>query len=356
MLSRCSRMSIVAWCLIGASLLVDAASAQVAPRRKSDTAAGANDRPVPPRQPRSASGPTRQPQRQAAVPQRSQNTKFSQFAPRPRTPQATWGILSPEHDAAVELVLNAWEKRSSEIKTLECSFTCLQYDKVFGEQPKDGRPPRPKRLCGGEIKYAAPDRGHYHITKEAKDPANNQPVFEDKEDGEHWVCDGNAVYEFNHEKQQLIERRLPNELKGKAISNSPLPFVFGTTADSMRRRYWMRLVTPKAVIGREIWLQVEPIYAEDRANYQRATVILNEKQMLPKAVSLELPNGNKTNYIFDDDPSINNPLRNILGTFKVPRTPAGWKRIVEEPPAPSDRLEQPGDVQTLRVPQGVKRK
>lgn len=355
MLSRCSRMSIVAWCLIGASLFVHTASAQVAPRRTSGTASSADERAAPPRQSSPPSGPARQPQRQAAAPQRGQNTKISQFAPRARTPQATWGPLSAEENAAVELVLQAWEKRSSQIKTLECTFQCWQYDKVFGAQAQKGAAPSPSRICRGEIRYAAPDRGHYHITEEAKDPAKNPPNFEEK-DAEHWVCDGNAVYEFNHEKQQLIERRLPNDLKGKAISNSPLPFVFGTTADRMRQRYWMHLITPKAVIGREIWLQVEPIYPEDRANYQRAMVILDEKRLLPKAVSLELPNGNKTNYVFDDDPSINNPLKKFWGNFNVPRTPAGWKRIVEEPPAPSERLEQPGDAQTLRVPQGVKRK
>jgi TIGR03009 family protein len=351
MLSRCSWTSMAACCLMAAAFGTKSLPAQETPRRLSGTSARSDER-TPAQRP---AGPAYGPQRQAAAPQRNSNTKLSQFAPRPRQPQPTWGLLSSEQNAELEVVLQAWEKRSSEIKTLECTFQCWQYDKVFGEQPQDGRPPLPKRICRGVIRYAAPDRGHYHITEEAKDARKTPPVFEAR-DGEHWVCDGNAVYEFNHEKQQLIERRLPEELKGKAISNSPLPFVFGTTANRMRQRYWMRLITPKAAIGREIWLQVEPIYADDRANYQRAMVILDEKRMLPKAVSLEVPNGNRTNYVFDDDPSINNPLKKFWGNFNVPRTPAGWKRVVEDPPAPGDPPQPTDDVQTLRVPQGVKRK
>jgi TIGR03009 family protein len=285
---------------------------------------------------------------------------LNQVAPRPRQPQPSWGLLSQDDNASLEVVLKAWEERSAKVKTLKCTFQCFKYDKVFGAKGQNGAPPLPTRICKGEIRYAAPDKGHYHITEEVADPSKVPPVFEEK-DGEHWVCDGNAVYELNYEKKQLIERRLPNELKGKAISNSPLPFVFGTTADKMRQRYWMRVRTPERFVGREIWLEVEPIYAEDRANYQRATVILDEKRMLPKAVSLELPNGNRTNYVFDDDPSINNPISKWVGVFDAPRTPSGWKRVVEDPPspeprAPEPRAASPRDASTLRGPRGVLRK
>lgn len=317
------------------------------------------------RKPPPSYGSQRQPLRQAAAPSANRASPLSQFAPRPRRPQATWGQLSARQNAELELVLAAWEKQSGQVRTLECTFQCWKYDKVFGAQ-QNGAAPRPTRVCRGVIRYAAPDKGHYHITKQAANPAKDSSELEDI-DGEHWVCDGNAVYEFDHEKKQLIERRLPDELKGKAISNSPLPFVFGTTADKMRQRYWMRLMTPAAAVGKEIWLQVEPIYPEDRANYQRATVVLDEKRMLPKAVSLELPNGSFTNYMFDPDASINNPLKKVLGYFKVPSTPSGWKHIVEEPPAAEPRQSaeprQPAEsgqaaesAARQRAPRGILRK
>ncbi|HVX12092.1 MAG TPA: TIGR03009 domain-containing protein [Pirellulales bacterium] len=273
--------------------------------------------------------------------------------PQVRRPQASWGQLKPADDAALERALQEWEKRSSQVDTLECTFTCWKYDIVVGKQSRDGSS-LPTRVCKGIIRYAKPDKGQYRITEEAVNPTEENLEFKEKED-EYWVCDGNAVYEFNHEKKQLIERRLPNELKGKAISNSPLPFVFGTTAAKMRERYWMRLKTPAKLAGVETWLEIEPIYAEDRANYQTATVVLQDKTMLPKAVSLKLPNGNFTNYMFDP-PAVNNPLKKLLGHFQVPRLPSGWKRLVEDAPPPATRPAPPGDVQTLRVQPGIKRK
>lgn len=342
-----------AW-LIVLSLSIQAAQAQTPGRTSTRPTPSAGEKDAAPRKPPPSYGPQRQPLRQAAAPAGNRGSALNQFAPRPRRPQATWGHLSPQQNAELELVLQAWEKHSSEVQTLECEFQCLKYDKVFGPSSPNGAPARPMHIYGGIIRYAAPDKGHYHITKEVVDPASDQSKFKDI-DGEHWVCDGNAVYEFNHEKKQLIERRLPNQLKGKAISNSPLPFVFGSTAEKMRQRYWMRLITPAQVVSKQIWLEVEPIYAEDRANYQKATVILDQNRMLPKAVSLELPNGSRTNYVFKADPSINNPFKKFMGNFKVPSTPSGWKHVIENPPAAGP--PQPADnAQRLRPPVGVLRK
>jgi TIGR03009 family protein len=343
-LSRCGLVSELTWCLLGAAVWASVAVGQETPRRTAAPPARANNQSSGGRQSAPVYGPQREPQRQAAAPRINRDTPLNRFAPQPRQPsQPSWGRLTPQENAELELVLRAWEEGSSKVSTLECTFQCWKYDKVFGN-----------RIIRGVIKYAAPDKGHYHVTEEAKDPKKDPLEFIEKE-GEYWVCDGNAVYEYDYQKQQVIERRLPNELKGKAISNSPLPFVFGSTAAKMRERYWMRLITPKEVVGSEIWLKVEPIYTEDRANYQDATVIFDEKRMLPKALGLTLPNGSATNYMFDL-PSINNPLKKLIRAFEVPRTPSGWKRIVEEPPKPGGRSAPPDDVQTLRVPKGVQRK
>ena len=249
-------------------------------------------------------------------------------------------------------MLQAWEKKSSQVKTLICTFQKWEYYQAV-QNVKGLKRDQPTRICRGEIRYAFPDKGHYQITDEAEDPTKDQPQFIKKED-EHWVCDGNAIYEFDQRNRKLIERRLPANLKGKAISNSPLPFVFGTTVVQMRQRYWMRLITPKQLVGKEIMLKIEPKFAEDRANYQEATVVLDEKQMLPKALSLMLPNGDHTNYLFDL-PSINNPLKKLLRYFDVPATPSGWKRVIEEPPA-AGGAPPPADVQTLELRPTIKRK
>ena len=76
------------------------------------------------------------------------------------------------------------------------------------------------------------------------------------------------------------------EMKGKAISDGPLPFVFGAKADQLKRRYWMRDVTPKEEVGKHIWLEAFPKFQQDAANFQSATIILNESDCLPFALRL----------------------------------------------------------------------
>lgn len=285
--------------------------------------------------------------------------RLGKFVPQPRAPRAPWQ-LDEQQQATLDLVLAAWEKKSSSIKTLTCAFTMWEYDFIFGDSPATpGQPAKPTRVSRGEIKFAAPDRGVYHIMQQAageslKNPKNVQ--FERRE-GAYWVCDGQAVYEFNHDQQKLYERRLPQELKGSAISNGPLPFLFGASAEQMRRRYWLRVSTAPAVAGKEIWLDAVPRYVEDRANYRQASIILDEKTMLPRALLLDLPEGNRTSYKFDDY-TINSLWKKIIRDFDLPPLPDGWERVVEEAPqAQAGRVAPPpSDIQTLRIERPRSRK
>lgn len=343
------RLFLDASCFIGGLVSTVTVHGQEAPPRR---AASSAPKQTTPANRGSVYGPQSQrPQQPASgVRQARAPSKFNQFLPQQRRPpQASWGELTPEQEAELELVLQAWEKKSAQVKTLICTFQMWNYFQRLNQKGND-----PTRVCRGEIRYAAPNKGHYQITDEAEDPTKDPPRFIKKE-AEHWVCDGDAVYEFDQRDHKLIERRLPANLKGKAIANSPLPFVFGTTAVQMRQRYWIMVTTPKQRVGKEIWLKIEPKFAEDRANYQQATVILIQKQMLPTALSLTLPNGDYTNYLFDP-PSINNPLNKLLRYFDVPATPSGWKRVIEDPPPDGGAAPPPADVQTLELRPTIKRK
>lgn len=295
------------------------------------------------REPRSAA-----PQNAASVPatrekQPPRGGHLGKFMPQPRKPRAPWE-LDEQQQATLDLVLAAWEKKSTSIKSLTCRFTLWEYDFIFGaEAAPSGKPPRPTRVSRGEIKYATPDRGVYHITHQAGKGGEFEP-----REGAYWVCDGQAVYEFNHEQQRLYERRLPNELKGSAISSGPLPFLFGASAEQMRSRYWLKVNTPAEVVGKEIRLDAVPKHVEDRANYQQASIILSEKDMLPVGLRLVLPEGNQTSYRFEGY-KINSLWKKIIGDFDVPPLPEGWDHIVEEAPRDHGRPALPAAAQTLRV-------
>ena len=93
------------------------------------------------------------------------------------------------------------------------------------------------------LKYAAPDKGLFRVlyTKNAR-TASWAASEEDRAD--HWICDGKSVFQYIPKQKQLVEHKLPPELQGKAIVDSPLPFLFGTEAQKIRQRYFIRIIAP----------------------------------------------------------------------------------------------------------------
>ncbi|MBI2826194.1 MAG: TIGR03009 domain-containing protein [Planctomycetia bacterium] len=232
--------------------------------------------------------------------------------------QQTLPQLSPEQQAELDHILDAWERESDKVKTLSAGFNLFEYDSTFGPAPGGAQngPPKATRQVAGAIHFAAPDKGSYQIG-EGHD--------------EHWVCDGQAIYEFDAKNKKLIEHRLPKELQGKAITNGPLPFVFGAKAGDMKQRHFMRVITPVDA-NDEIWIEAWPRTQQDAANFDHVQVILDTKTMLPKAVKLFLPNPkNYKVYVFSDT-KMNGPWAIIKSFFSRPATPWGWERVVEQAP------------------------
>lgn len=234
--------------------------------------------------------------------------------------------LAPDELAQLDLVLRQWEVRSDAIRTLDVKFTRLEFDDVF----------ETKKESTGELKFEAPDKGLYRIEGEA---------------GEHWVCDGLSVFEYDHTSRKIIERKLPPELQGKAITDGPLPFLFGAKADKLKARYWMRISpAPNAQEKQrredagEIWLEAYPKHQQDAANFQKSQLILRQADMLPSAIQVFLPNGtNRTVHIFSTAPSVNDNelwrrIKNGGDPFKV-RPPLGWE-LVQAPAEPPPVQEQ----------------
>lgn len=257
--------------------------------------------------------------------------------PPPRAPQAPFQ-LTPQQETDLHRVLRAWEERSQKVQTLTCEFKKWEYDETFGIRnqldPKKVIP----RESKGEIKYSAPDKGLYHVV-ETRMPVGEeagQPKFQTSSDGgEHWVCDGQSIWEYDYQKKQLIERRLPPEMQGKAIQDGPLPFLFGAEADKLLARYWMRVVTP-ANVQSQVWIEAFPKNQIDAANFRRATVILDSTTLFPLAIEVHLPNGKSrhVHQLFNNVANANNgPLRFLKGDFSKPALPRGWTKVEDQPRA-----------------------
>src|SRR3990172_8025380 len=190
-------------------------------------------------------------------------------------PQAPPGFqLNQLEQAYLDQVLDTWVRESAKVVTFKCPFERWEYNAAFGPGPDI-----PLSKDKGELSYQRPDKGSLQVKEiskwEAKPiPRGEQPPAQVQGDwvtqpdaiGEHWVCDGESVYEYRHDQKQLVVRSIPEGLRGKAIVDGPLPFLFGAEAAKLKQRYWMR-IQPQDNAA-EIWLEAQPKFQADAANYR----------------------------------------------------------------------------------------
>jgi TIGR03009 family protein len=250
----------------------------------------------------------------------------------------------------LDQVLNAWEQRNKEIKSFECDFTRFDYDYVFGQGGE------PRRLRDeGILKYAAPDKGLYKVDGEksvewkekrvgAKELGSWEKFAGDR--SEQWICDGRSIFEYKYqvppkEPKRRIEYPLPPECQGKAISEGPLPFVFGTDAQKLKQRYFLRLTTPADVKG-EIWLEAYPRWQQDAGSYRKVDLILKTTGLLPDAIQITEPNGRDRKVYKFENVVVNRRGRIFEGNWFQAPLPLGWKAELEQPPAGAQASRTPG--------------
>ena len=258
--------------------------------------------------------------------------------------QPTWFPLAPNVQQWVDEVLVAWEKTSDEIVTFKCTFKRWEHDPAFGT--KD--PKIPFTFGEGIIPYAKPDKGMFKVEKLLKygapAKAGDKVQWLDQI-GEQWICDGRSVFEFDTRGKKVIQRILPKEMQGKAIADGPLPFLFGAKAATIKARYWIQPIDPPKGRTGEYWLEAVPRFRQDAANFQKVSIILDEKDFLPKALDIYAPNYNKTTnpahteYAFDKrettlkgDKKLLDPQLLIFWKkqFYEPAVPSGWTKVVED--------------------------
>jgi TIGR03009 family protein len=282
---------------------------------------------------------------QQALPQQAGQQAMAQ-AP-PQTPLAPPGfLLNKLQEGELNMVLTAWQAHSGKVTTFQCAFERWEYNIAFGPAPNI-----PLNKDRGELSYGKPDKGSFRITEikvwQAKPLPPGQPppavvqgdwVQQPGAIGEHWVCDGKSVFEYRHDQKQLVERPIPPQLRGQAIADGPLPFLFGADANKLKQRYWMR-VDP-AQDPNQIWIVALPKFQAQAANFKAVEIILDRQRMLPTHMRVTLPNSSRHLYIFDvANAKVNNPWNRVQNWFELPHLPLGWKRIVEQ--IPVEQAAQP---------------
>lgn len=248
-------------------------------------------------------------------------------------------VLNAVEQQQVDKILFAWEQRSEGIETFSCKFNRWEYDRNFG--PKD----EARTISTGAIHYKAPDKGEFHVQviKYHTVPRDNNgnPILGAKVDyverpgepTERWVCDGDTICEFDPRQKKLYERKLPLEMRGKAIADGPLPFLFGAKAAKLKRLYWIR-ESPFQDQTR-FRLEFRPKNVAGARNFERVFVILSAKQFLPEGLVLTHPGGNSWTTFQFVNTKVNARKPGAIIDFFTggnrfrPTTPKGWQRVTE---------------------------
>lgn len=265
-----------------------------------------------------------------------------------RVPQQPFPALSPQEQQYLDQVLDVWEKRTANIKRYECKFTHWEYDPTQ-------HPTAPSAIGeGGTLKFMEPDKGLFKVDKIRRVASKaSQPEY--KADprrtyGDYWICDGNWVHILDRNEKKANRIELPPAMRGKQIYQSPLPFLFGVKAAEIKQRYWIRTVKPPAGDD-SVWLEAWPKRADDAGNYSRVQVVLDRKDIMPRALIVFLPNWrpdqqHREIYEFTDRHEADGlwdavKEKLFLQEFIQTKLPSDWN-VIEEPYMPPQEAVVPG--------------
>jgi TIGR03009 family protein len=259
--------------------------------------------------------------------------------------------LTPQEAADLDKLLGDWQKQSDAIKYYYSGFQRLEYNQpaAVNRQFPNGNPNQPVTVSEGELKYAAPDKGMFKVTKMDNyvlDPKTDQFVPQKSDLLEWWTCDGKSMYEVNDKQKLVVERPIPAQMQGKAITEGPLPFVFGAKAEALKGRYYLRVITPAAVADKQLWLEVRPKLQKDAANFSAVKLILDKSTFQLTAIQIDNPgsgpqNQSRTVFMLQGS-KINSmwaPVERLFVDFSQP-SPFGYKHVKEQDLAPPPPVQQ----------------
>jgi TIGR03009 family protein len=230
----------------------------------------------------------------------------AQQAPQtPATPAAA-------DDKALDGHLAKWEATMKKVETLGAQLTRIDKSLVYDQVQK---------LTGVA----------YYMKAGAGPTAQNLALLQmsvegQKEPKEKYICTGTYIYQFWPDQKEIRYYKLPKPEPGQASEeeNNLLSLLFGMKADDAKRRYELRLDKEDA---NYIYVSIAPRSAADKADFQRARLVLNKSNYMPRQLWFEHANRSTTLW---DIPNLQVGMAMDRRTFDAPQAPQGWKLVPGE--------------------------
>jgi TIGR03009 family protein len=227
--------------------------------------------------------------------------------------------------AALDDYLLRWEQEMQKVQTLAAQLARIDKDKTYNTATK---------LVGyAAYKKAGSGPSALNLAMLEMRPEGKQEVRE------KFVCTGTFLYQFLPAQKEIKVYELPKPKPGQVAEDTFLSFMFGMKAEEARRRYDLKLFKETEYY---IYVDVLPRFPADRADFQRARLVLNRSNFLPRQLWFEHPNGDEVIW---DIPRIQSGAELDRRLFDPPQTPPGWRVVnvprTNEPPPPTIRPRSP---------------
>jgi TIGR03009 family protein len=240
--------------------------------------------PRPPQAP--ATPPTAQPQTQLGAPQP---------AAQPPAP-----ALDPQNNPLDKYLLQ-WEKEMMAVESLvapnmsrtEVNMTYQQTD-----------------VYTGTAKYLKPRFAMMEMTLKANPEKFEKFVFSDT-----------LIYQYVPAEKVIKAHPVPQAKQGggQVAEDNFLSFLFGMKAEEAKRRYDLKLNKEDQ---HYVYIDVVPRSDQDKADFQRARLVLNKSNFMPRQLWFEQPNKDTVTW---DIPTVETKAPLKKEDFLTPATPAGWQ-------------------------------
>jgi TIGR03009 family protein len=227
----------------------------------------------------------------------------------PQTPAAP--PAAPASGATLDAHLAKWEAAMKSIETLGAQLTRVDKDPVIEQV---------QRLTGTA----------YYMKAGSGSSAQNLALLEltlegQKEPKEKFVCTGTYIYQFLPEQKEIRYYELPKPKPGQAAEdNNLLSLLFGMKADDAKKRYELKLAKEDKYY---IYVDITPRSPADKADFQRARLVLNKSNYLPRQLWFEHANRSEVMW---DIPNLQVGMALERRSFDAPQAPKGWKIVAGE--------------------------
>jgi TIGR03009 family protein len=231
---------------------------------------------------------------------------------------------TPEFDPAknpLDGYLQRWEEAMKKVESLALRCSRTELDKIY----------KTKKTFTGTIHFLKPTYFFWNMTVDGK-----------PHDFERFVCTGNYIYQYVPAQKEIRVYPAPKQANdGRVADDTSVAFLFGMKAVEARKRYDLKLFK---VDAHYIYVDVEPRMPVDRADFQKARIILDKGTYLPRQIWFEHPNSGEVTW---DIPAIQSGAKLDKAIFATPSLPAkDWKMVQGQAPSqpgaePKPRLVRP---------------